>query len=103
MAFFSSVLKAVVSQRLLPRADGRGRAAAVEVMVSTPAIRECIEHEEKTALIHQAIAEGASQHGMQTFDQAIFALLDQQLVTREEALRWTSSGDAFARRVPDNR
>jgi twitching motility protein PilT len=97
----ASALKAVISQRLLPRADGKGRAAAVEVMVSTPAIRDCIVHEGKTALLRQAIAEGASQHGMQTFDQAIFALLDQQLVTREEALRWISSGDAFARRAPD--
>jgi twitching motility protein PilT len=97
----ASVLKAVISQRLLPRADGKGRAAAVEVMVSTPAIRDHIVHEQKTAAIHRAIAEGASEHGMQTFDQAIFALLDQQLVTREEALRWTSTVDAFARRVPD--
>ena len=52
--------------------------------------------EDKTALIEKAIAQGGAQHGMQTFDQAIFGLLDQQLVTREEALRWTSSGDAFA-------
>ena len=68
----ASVLKAVISQRLLPRADGKGRAAAVEVMVSTPAIRDHIVHEHKTAAIHRAIAEGASQHGMQTFDQANF-------------------------------
>src|SRR5215212_2579952 len=72
----ASVLRAVISQRLLPRADGRGRAVAVEVMVSTPAIRECIVHEEKTALLPKAIAEGGAQHGMQTFDQAIFRLLE---------------------------
>ena len=87
--------------RLLPRADGKGRAVAVEVMVSTPVIRECIVHEEKTGLLRKAIAEGGAQHGMQTFDQAIFRLLEQQLVTREEALRWTSTGDAVARRAPD--
>jgi len=97
----ASVLRAVISQRLLPRADGRGRAVAVEVMVSTPAIRECIVHQEKTALLPKAIAEGGAQHGMQTFDQAIFRLLEQHLVTREEALRWTSTGDALARRAPD--
>jgi twitching motility protein PilT len=99
----ASVLRAVISQRLLPRADGKGRAAAVEVMVSTPAIRDCIVQEEKTALIPKAIAEGGAQHGMQTFDQAIFSLLDRQLVTREESLRWTSSGDAFVADAPDAR
>jgi twitching motility protein PilT len=97
----ASVLRAVISQRLLPRADGKGRAVAVEVMVSTPVIRECIVHEEKTALLPKAIAEGGAQHGMQTFDQAIFRLLEQRLVTREEALRWTSTADALARRAPD--
>ena len=97
----ASVLRAVISQRLLPRADGKGRAVAVEVMVSTPVVRDCIVHEEKTALLTKAIAEGGAQHGMQTFDQAIFRLLEQHLVTREEALRWTSTGDAIARRAPD--
>jgi twitching motility protein PilT len=97
----ASVLRAVISQRLLPRADGKGRAVAVEVMVSTPVIRECIVHEEKTVLLPKAIAEGGAQHGMQTFDQAIFRLLEQHLVTREEALRWTSTADALARRAPD--
>ena len=97
----ASVLRAVISQRLLPRADGKGRAVAVEVMVSTPAVRECIVQEDKTALLPKALAEGGAQHGMQTFDQAIFRLLEQQLVTREEALRWTPTGDALAGRAQD--
>ena len=50
----ASVLKAVISQRLLPRADGVGRAAAVEVMITTPFIRDCIVDKEKTHLIHSA-------------------------------------------------
>jgi len=54
----ASVLKAVVSQRLLPKADGKGRAAAVEVMITTPFIRDCIVDKEKTHLMHQAIAAG---------------------------------------------
>jgi twitching motility protein PilT len=95
----SSVLKAVVSQRLLPRADGKGRAAAVEVMISTPFIRDCIVDKEKTHLIHSAIASGTSQYGMQTFDQAIFSLYQQQLVTYEEALRWASNTDEFKLKV----
>ncbi len=95
----ASVLKAVISQRLLPRADGEGRAAAVEVMITTPFIRDCIVDKEKTHLIHSAIAAGTSQYGMQTFDQAIFALFEQKLVTYDEALRWASNKDEFKLKV----
>src|SRR6266540_804643 len=68
----ATVLKAAISQRLLPRADGMGRAAAVEVMTTTAFIRECIIDKDKTSMINSAIASGTSQYGMQTFDQAIF-------------------------------
>ncbi len=95
----ASVLKAVISQRLLPRADGDGRAPAVEVMISTPFIRDCIVDKEKTHLIHGAIAQGTSQYGMQTFDQSIFSLYEQGLVSYEEALRWASNVDEFKLRV----
>src|SRR5207342_1645413 len=60
----ASVLRAVISQRLIPRADGNGRAPAVEVMISTPFIRDCIVDKEKTHLIHSAIGGGTSQYGM---------------------------------------
>ena len=76
----SAVLKAAISQRLLPRADGMGRAAAVEVMVTTAFIREAIIDKDKTSMINGAIAQGTSQYGMQTFDQAIFQLYSQGLV-----------------------
>src|SRR4051794_7352835 len=95
----ASVLKAVVSQRLLPRADGQGRSPAVEVMITTPFIRDCIVDKEKTHLMHQAIAAGTSQYGMQTFDQSIFGLYQQKLVTYEEALRWASNVDEFKLKV----
>ena len=95
----ASVLKAVVSQRLLPRADGTGRAAAVEVMITTPFIRDCIVDKEKTHQIHAAIGAGTSQYGMQTFDQAIFHLYEQKVVTYDEALRWASNKDEFKLRV----
>src|SRR5499426_194438 len=95
----ASVLKAVVSQRLLPRADGKGRAPAVEVMISTPFIRDCIVDKDKTHMIHGAIAAGTSQYGMQTFDQSIFSLYEQGLVTLDEALRWASNVDEFKLRV----
>jgi twitching motility protein PilT len=95
----ASVLKAVVSQRLIPKIDGAGRAPAVEVMISTPFIRDCIVDKDKTHLIPGAIASGTSQYGMQTFDQSIFGLFEQQLISYEEALRWASNKDEFKLRV----
>jgi twitching motility protein PilT len=95
----ASVLRAVISQRLMPRADGRGRAPAVEVMISTPFIRDCIVDKDKTHLIHGAIAAGTSQYGMQTFDQSIFGLYEQGKVSLDEALRWASNVDEFKLRV----
>jgi twitching motility protein PilT len=95
----AAVLRAVISQRLIPRADGRGRAPAVEVMISTPFIRDCIVDKEKTHLINGAIAAGTSQYGMQTFDQSIFGLFEQGFVSYEEALRWASNVDEFKLRV----
>ncbi len=95
----ASVLRAVVSQRLMPRADGDGRAPAVEVMISTPFIRDCIVDKDKTHLIHGAIAQGTSQYGMQTFDQSIFGLFQSGLVSYEEALRWASNVDEFKLKV----
>jgi twitching motility protein PilT len=95
----SNVLRAVVSQRLLPRADGRGRVPAVEVMMATPFIRDCILDRDKTNQIRGAIAQGTSQYGMQTFDQSIFFLYEQQLVSAEDALRWASNPDEFKLRM----
>src|SRR5262249_8604707 len=95
----ATVLKAVVSQRLIPRVDGAGRAPAVEVMISTPFIRDCIVDKEKTHLIGGAIASGTSQYGMQTFDQSIFSLFERRLISYEEALRWASNVDEFKLKV----
>jgi twitching motility protein PilT len=93
------VLKAAISQRLMPRADGKGRVPAVEVMVGTAFIRDCIVDKEKTHLIPGAIAQGTSQYGMQTFDQSIFSLYQSGLVTLDEALRWATNVDEFKLRV----
>jgi twitching motility protein PilT len=94
-----SVLRAVVSQRLIPKADGKGRVPAVEVMIVTPFIRDCIIDKDKTHLIRGAIAQGTSQYGMQTFDQSIYFLYEQRLITQEEALRWASNPDEFKLRL----
>jgi len=95
----ASVLKGVVSQRLLPTTDGRGRVPAVEVMVSTAFIRDCIVDKEKTYMIHGAIASGTSQYGMQTFDQSIFGLYSRGQVAYESALRAASNVDEFKLKV----
>ena len=95
----AAVLKAVISQRLIPRADGAGRVPAVEVMINTPFIRDCVIDKEKTHLIPGAIAAGVSQYGMQTFDQSIFGLYQRRLVTYEEALHWASNVDEFKLKV----
>jgi twitching motility protein PilT len=95
----ASVLRAVVSQRLVPRADGQGRCPAVEVLVTTPFIRDCIVDKEKTHLIQTAIAAGTSQYGMQTFDQSLLGLMRRNLVTYDEALRWATNIDEFKLKV----
>jgi twitching motility protein PilT len=95
----ASVLRAVVSQRLIPKADGKGRVPAVEVLIVTPFIRDCIIDKDKTHLIRGAIAQGTSQYGMQTFDQSIYFLYEQRLVSKEEALRWATNPDEFKLRL----
>ncbi len=90
----AAVLKGVISQRLVPRADGQGRVPAVEVMVATENVRACIEDKDKTKLLKDAIAAGTAQYGMQTFDQSLYFLLKQGLITEEEALlRATNVGE----------
>ncbi len=91
----AAVLKAVISLRLLPRADGLGRVPATEVLISTAFIRDCIENKEKTKLIKDAIAQGTSQYGMQTFDQSLYMLYKNGLITLDEALRRASNPDEF--------
>ncbi len=94
-----SVLKAVVSQRLVPKADGRGRVAAVEVLVATARVREMIEEKDRTKEIPDAIAQGHQSYGMQTFDQSLMVHLKNGLITYDEALRQASNPDDFALRV----
>jgi len=95
----AAVLRGVISMRLIPRADGRGRVPAVEVLIATPFIRDCIENKEKTKMVRQAIAAGTSQYGMQTFDQSIYQLYKRELITYEEALRRATNPDEFKLRV----
>jgi len=95
----ASILKAVISMRLIPTKDGKGRVPAVEVMVNTPYIADCIQDREKTSLIRDAIAQGVSQYGMQTFDQSVYQLYKEGYISYEQGLRYSSSPDNFKLRV----
>jgi twitching motility protein PilT len=95
----SGVLKGAISQRLVPRADGKGRVPAVEVMLGTARIRECIDIEEKTKQLPEAIAQGVVSYGMQTFDQSLMQLFSRKLITYEEAMRQSTNPDDFALKV----
>jgi twitching motility protein PilT len=94
-----SVLRAVISQRLVPRADGRGRVPAIEVLLSTARVRELVEDKDRTKEIPDAIAQGHVSYGMQTFDQSLMWLLKSNVITYEEALRQATNPDDFALRV----
>lgn len=83
----AATVQAVICQRLLPRADGNGMVPAVEVMVTTGTIRDCIINPEKTPLIVQYIREGVVQHKMQAFDQSLMDLYQKGMVTLDDALR----------------
>jgi twitching motility protein PilT len=95
----SQVLKAVISLRLVPRADGIGRVPAAEVLMSTAYIRECIENKEKTKFIREQIALGTSQYGMQTFDQSLYQLFKSGLITLDEALKRATNPDEFRLKI----
>ncbi len=91
----ASVICGIVSMRLVPRATGKGRVPAVEVMVATSSIREAIMDPEKTRRIHELISTGRSQYMMQTFDQSLNDLCKKELITFEEALKWCSNPADF--------
>ncbi len=95
----ASILKAVISMRLIPRADGKGRVPAVEVLINTPFIQECITRKEKLGQIREAIAAGVSQYGMQTFDQSIYQLYKDSLITFDLGLQYSSSPNDFKLRA----
>jgi twitching motility protein PilT len=95
----ANIIRGIVSQRLVPRADGQGMVPAVEVLISTARVRECIAVKEKAIEIRDAIATGYSTYGMQTFDQSLMGLYRRELITYEEALSQASNPSDFALKV----
>jgi twitching motility protein PilT len=92
-------LKAVISQRLLPRKDEQGRVVAVEVMRNTATIAECVADSSKTGEIRDHVAEGRVQYGMQTFDQHLMELYTRDAITLEVAKGAATSPADFERNL----
>ncbi len=95
----ASVLKSIISMRLVPKSDGNGRVPAVEVLIATATIKDCILDADKSKMIPDFIAQGALHYGMQTFDQSLFSLYKGGLISYDEALRRATNPDDFALRV----
>lgn len=95
----SQILKAIISQRLMPIANGNGRVPAVEVLIATARIRECISDPTKTAEIRTAIEEGYLHYGMQTFDQCLFDFYKKGMITYEEVMRQATNKDDLALKI----
>ncbi|MFZ3071933.1 MAG: type IV pilus twitching motility protein PilT [Thermodesulfobacteriota bacterium] len=95
----AGVMKGIICQRLLPTKDGKGRVPAIEVLISTSRVRECIEDKEKTKEIPDAITKGYTTYGMQTFDQSLLYLLHKDLISYDEALRQATNPDDFVLKV----
>jgi twitching motility protein PilT len=95
----AGTLKAVLCQRLIPRSDMPGRVPAIEIMITTGAIREAILDPDKTTEIPDLITDGNVQYGMQTFDQAIMKLYKQGMISFEEAMANASNPDDFDLRL----
>ncbi len=95
----ASVIRGIISQRLVPRADGKGRVPAVEVMLGTLSVREAIIDESKTRQIPSIISAGLTHYGMQTFDQSLLMLYKKNYITYEEAMMTASNPDDFALKV----
>ncbi|MEA2472815.1 MAG: twitching motility protein PilT [Thermoleophilaceae bacterium] len=93
-AMLAGTMKAVVSQRLVKRADGKGRVACCEVLRMTGRVRDMIMNPEETGKLVDVISEG-SYYGMQTFDQALLAHVQAGRVTMEEAMRAATSPHDF--------
>ncbi len=94
-------LQAVVSQRLLPRADGHGRVPAVEVLICTAVARDLMKDPARTQELHDYIAEAREQYGMQTFDQHLIELVMDEVVTYEVAVAATTNLKDFERQMRD--
>ena len=95
----STALQAIVSLRLVPRKDGRGRVPAAEVLINTAAVADNIRDLSKQLNIPDLIAEGSIQYGMQSFDQSLFHWYQQGVISYESAIFYATNPSEFALKV----
>jgi twitching motility protein PilT len=95
----AAVIVGIVSQRLIPKIGGEGRIPAVEVLVGTGAIKDCIRDAKRTPEIPAFIAQGQSQYGMQTFDQCLLKLYRDGTISYETAREAATNADDFDLKV----
>jgi len=95
----ATALQAVVSLRLVPRADGRGRVPAAEVLINTATVADNIRDIEKALHIPDLIAQGTASYGMQTFDQSLMKWFKDGLISYESALFYSTNPNELALRV----
>jgi twitching motility protein PilT len=91
-AQLSFVLQGVVTQVLIPNADGPGRSLAMEIMIPNPAIRNLIR-EDKVHQIYSVMQTGQSASGMQTMNQSLVNLYQRRLITRDDAVTFSAEPD----------
>ena len=90
-------MRAIVSQQLLPKKDDDGRVAAVEVMIATPAVRECLKVHDRVPDVKKIMAEGRKDLGTQTYDQHLDELIEAGLITADtQRAALMTAGNAFA-------
>jgi twitching motility protein PilT len=95
----ATALQAVISLRLVPRADGRGRVPAAEVLINTAAVADNMRDIEKALNIPDLIAAGTVSYGMQSFDQSLMKWFKDGMISYESALFYSSNPNEFALRV----
>jgi twitching motility protein PilT len=95
----AAVVAGVVSQRLVPRVGGEGRVPAVEIMIGTALIKDCIRESKRTPEIPAYIQQGSTQYGMQTFDQCLLRLYRDSVISYETARESATNADDFDLKV----
>jgi len=95
----STALQAIISLRLVPRKDGRGRVPAAEVLINTAAVADNIRDLSKQLNIPDLISEGSIQYGMQSFDQSLFHWYNQGVISYESAIFYATNPSEFALKV----
>ncbi|MEK7714735.1 MAG: type IV pilus twitching motility protein PilT, partial [candidate division NC10 bacterium] len=95
----AAVIVGIISQRLIPKIGGEGRIPAVEVLIGTAVIRDCIREAKRTMEISTFIAQGQTQYGMQTFDQCLLKLYREGMISYETAREAATNADDFDLKV----